>query len=186
MLATLAAIAAGVGVAASMGDNGRPRAEVHAPAISPVVAVVRRAAVANILAKRRALARRTAPPTPQLTRVMARFTARSALSREVALSERALKTVTRWPGWEPPRQVHLDVVVWGATKFSRDKATVRFVGYESGVRGAAPRVYLPCQRYTVRLHREGAWKTVSARAKWLTPEGPFGTPGNQVGGCETG
>jgi hypothetical protein len=157
--------------------RGRPSSVISEPSRA-MVHVVRNAAVHNILADRRALALKHVPKRAELGRVMSTYMARSALHAHVREALSALRKVTSWPGWEPPRDIALKVTHWSAATVRGTSATVRFVGYESSRRGVGPRIALPRQRYVVKLQNERGWKTVEARTKWLTSEGPLGPPGD--------
>jgi hypothetical protein len=133
------------------------------------------AAAVNVLRGRGAQNERDAR---RMRRLFAPFTARRSLSATVRRTHRAIRSLGS--AWTPLRHDWLIVQRWELTRLDGSTANVRFIGYESFVRGTSRRTFTPLKRYSVTLHWESRWKTASQTEHWLTPAGPAGERGDKV------
>jgi hypothetical protein len=133
------------------------------------------AAALNILRARRAQVVRD---PRRMRRLFAQFTARRSLTATVRRTDRAIRSLGK--AWIPLTRTWLVVQRWELTRIDGGTANVRFIGYESFVRGRFGRIFTPLRRYHVTLHWESRWKTASQTEHWLTPSGPAGERGDKI------
>jgi hypothetical protein len=133
------------------------------------------AAAINVLRGRKAQVERD---PRRMRRLFAPFTARRSLTATVRRNSRAIRSLGK--AWIPVTRVWLVVQRWELTRLDGATANVRFIGYESFVRGKFGRIVTPLKRYHMTLHWESRWKTVSQTERWLTAAGPAGKRGDKV------
>ncbi len=116
----------------------------------------------------------------ELRRAMAPYVAADRVAARARATSHAIRAARR-RGWTPPQIGPLTVRRWLRVRVRAADARVRFLGYLTISRPGLGVVHRPLERYRVRLHREhGTWKLVWWSARWLTPAGPLGVPGDQA------
>ena len=171
----LALLAPAAAVAGLDGDPAQGLGGEHVLTSSQQRQNARDAAVHNVLRSRQA---QNEPDVGRMTRLFAPFTARASLAATVRTHSRALRSLGK--AWVPITHGWIVVQRWELTRLDGTTAVVRFIGYESFVRGKFGRLVTPLKRYRVTLHWESRWKTESQTERYLTPAGGLGEAGDTV------